>query len=98
MSGGAPLKKEVMDFFKVAVCPMFVEAYGQTEGCGGEFFTIGFETTQGTVGRCSDVCEMKLVDVPEMNYLSTDTDENGNPEPRGEIWVRGPSIIKEYYK
>lgn len=33
-----------------------------------------------------------------MGYLSTDKDENGNDFPRGEICLRGHSIIPGYFR
>lgn len=44
----------------------------------------------GTVGVPVPSCEIKLIDVPEANYFSTNT------PPQGEILIRGPSITKGY--
>lgn len=38
-------------------------------------------------------CEVKLVDVEELNYKTTD-----QPYPRGELCVRGLNIFRGYYK
>ena len=98
IAGGAPMNKDVMDFFKVAYGVPFFEAYGQTEGLGAEFCTLGHEAKSGSVGGPFEQHEFKLVDVPQMKYLHTDKDKNGNPSPRGELWIRGPNVIQGYYK
>jgi long-chain acyl-CoA synthetase len=55
--------------------------------------TIALDPESGHVGGILPSLEMKLVDVPEMDYFSTDKDEFGNPLPRGEICTRGASIF-----
>ena len=38
-------------------------------------------------------CELKLIDIPEMGYLHTN-----QPNPQGEVAMRGPNVALGYYK
>ena len=69
------------------------EGFGQTETNAGLSITQKDDTQSGHVGVPVPCCEVKLVDVPSMNYTSKD-----KPEPRGEICIRGYQLFTEYYK
>ena len=45
------------------------------------------------VGSPVPCVEVKLIDQPELGYLSSN-----KPRPQGEVWIRGPSITAGYYK
>ena len=59
-----------------------MDGYGATE-CGGIC----------TNGKLNSGVGAKLVDVPEMGYFTTD-----KPYPRGEIVIKGASIIPGYFR
>lgn len=92
-SGASPLSPDVMDFLKICFGGEVNEGYGMTEtSCVISAMDSG-DNLSGHVGSPSPACEIKLVDVPEMNYTSDD-----QPYPRGEICVRGPIIFQGYHK
>jgi len=93
VSGSAPLSAVTASFLKVCFAEMMGEGYGLTETCATGTSTDAEDVVYGHVGSVSPCVEMKLVDVPDMNYYSTD-----EPEPRGEVWLRGASIFGGYYK
>ncbi|MEW5312614.1 MAG: hypothetical protein WDW38_004237 [Sanguina aurantia] len=89
----SPISDEVLDFMRICFGASVMEGYGMTEAaCTIAFTRIGDFTT-GHVGAPIPCCEVKLVDIPAMNYLTTDL-----PYPRGEVCVRGPSVFQGYYK
>ena len=89
VTGAAPLHPDVQNRLKVTFCCPVVQGYGQTESSGA--MTIGFTTdnSSGHVGGPLRNCEIKLVDVPELNYLTTNKNEEGELLPQGEICFRG---------
>ncbi|EOY05625.1 Long-chain acyl-CoA synthetase 6 [Theobroma cacao] len=92
-SGASPLSPDVMDFLKICFGGRVVEGYGMTETSCVISCIDESDNLSGHVGSPNPACEIKLVDVPEMNYMSDD-----HPYPRGEICVRGPIVFRGYYK
>ena len=98
ITGSAPIAADVLRFLRIAFSATFLEGYGQTEHCAGGVLVHHFETEEGIIGGPVPTLEVKLSDVPDMNYLSTDVDDQGRPCPRGEICFRGPVVFPGYYK
>ncbi|KAI8064419.1 hypothetical protein BC940DRAFT_306204 [Gongronella butleri] len=92
LSGGAPLSVETQKFLSVCLCPI-LGGFGMTESCGMSTVMAPEQFGYNHVGSPVPCCEIKLVDVPDANYFSTNT-----PKPQGEVWVRGPSVTKGYWK
>ncbi|KAG7397040.1 hypothetical protein PHYBOEH_001318 [Phytophthora boehmeriae] len=92
-----------MDFCRVAFLSTVVEGYGQTETCGGVTATPFLDLTSGFVGSPNTGVEIRLESVPDMGYLVTDRMHGDGVATvsclgRGEICVRGPLVLKGYFK
>lgn len=84
MSGSAPLSKEIKSFMMICFsCPL-IEGYGTTENCGAASFTSIEDYAGTSVGGIICSLEMKLIDVKEMNYITSrkeiDDDKFNNDE------------------
>ncbi|KAJ3215592.1 hypothetical protein HK099_006295 [Clydaea vesicula] len=94
VSGSAPISGEVLDCLRCCFSCEVLEGFGQTETAAvASVCWPGDYRAGGTIGPVLPCTEVKLVDIPDMKYLSSDL-----PCPRGEIWVRGPNIMREYWK
>lgn len=98
VSGSAPINTDVLNFLKIAFCCPVIEAYGLTESTAAATATRMEDPESGHVGGPIHCVEIKLVDVPDSNYTSKAIDESGKAAPAGEVCLRGPTIIKGYFK
>lgn len=90
MSGSAPIQPHVIQWFRAVLGTTIVEGYGQTETSAATSAYLMGDTVPGHVGVPPPEWEIKLCDVPEMNYLASNN--------VGEIVVKGPGVFKGYYK
>lgn len=83
------------------------EGYGQTENSAAATITWPDDYEIGHVGGPLACNEIRLEDVEDMGYLSTDTRHGADPDRgveglpccgRGEVCLRGPNVFKGYYK
>ncbi|KAI5679343.1 hypothetical protein M9H77_10293 [Catharanthus roseus] len=92
LCAGAPLANAVIERFRRRFPNAAVaQAYGLTETTGGATRTLPGESQRlGTVGRLVSDCQAKIVD-PD-----SDNDKGLTPLRPGELWIRGPSVMKGY--
>jgi len=103
ITGAAPMPGYLMEFIKLVTNAPMVQGYGLTETTASGAISNLSDTTVGHNGVPPKACEIRLMDVPEMNYTrddKADVDEKTKdvPMPRGEIQIRGKVIFKGYYK
>ena len=95
--GSAPMDPELMNFLQCSLSCKIVEGYGQTEDCAGVLISSQYDRVCQHLGGPGFNSEIKLVDVEELDYRSTDIDiKTGISQPRGELCVRGPLLFKGY--
>jgi long-chain acyl-CoA synthetase len=90
VSGGAALPVELLHGFERAFGVPILEGYGLSETSPAICFNqLGFPRKPGSIGRPLFATEMRVVD---------DQDRDAPQGERGEIIVRGHSVMKGYYK
>ncbi|KAI8612947.1 long-chain-fatty-acid-CoA-ligase [Chytriomyces sp. MP71] len=93
LSAGAPIPKSTQEYLNVTTARV-VNAYGMTETTAGLIIqAVQDSTFLGIVGAPLTSGEVKLVDVENTGYKVSNL-----PKPQGEVWFRGPTVMRGYYK
>ena len=98
--GAAPIEGEVLEMLKICFCCPIIEGFGQTENGASGTVSNMEDPLSGHIGPPMMSAELKLINVPEMNYTVNDMgnfDGQLVPMPRGELLIRGPCVSKHGY-
>ena len=87
-AGRAEQSQAVQITFVCVPCVYCVRA----EACAATSIGTMGDRNLGQTGPPLSCCEVRLEDIPDMKYLSTDK------HPRGEICVRGPNVFAGYWR
>ncbi len=93
VSGSAPIDPTLHQFLRVVFANKFSQGYGLTETYAIALVQTEGDFSAGNCGAVTPASEVCLMDVPDMEYFSTD-----KPYPRGEVLIRGPTVFQQYYK
>ncbi len=98
ISGGGALQPHVDEFFNFIGIPV-LEGYGMTETSPVLAVRTWDNLVIGTVGPVYPATEVRIVDLQDGSILYPDSARKGGGRGlRGEIHVRGPQVMKGYYK
>lgn len=90
--GAQPIPKKLIESIKTTFPSILYDTtFGMTETCGGTSLSLGMENTHkyGSVGKACTGYEVKIVD---------DNHNEVGAEEVGELAIRGPAVMVEYYK
>mmetsp|Transcript_41676 Transcript_41676/g.35081 ORF Transcript_41676/g.35081 Transcript_41676/m.35081 type:complete len:137 (-) Transcript_41676:686-1096(-) len=96
--GSAPIKPEVLDFFKISLGINVMEGYGMTESTCSHSFTKIDDISSGHVGYQNSNNIMRLKDHTELGYTSDNVAENildGMRVWKGEICFKGGCMFEK---
>jgi len=98
VSGGGALPIEIDKFFNYVGIPV-LEGYGMTETSPVLAVRKIDDLVMGTVGPPIPGTEIRIVDIEtgEIQYPNHNYPYQGRGR-RGEIWARGPQVMKGYYR
>lgn len=90
LSGGAPMSAKTQEFLTVVFGCSVGQGYGLTETAANCTIQRYWDVQEENIGGLLSTCEVKLRDVEDWKHT--------DPNPRGEVYIRGPAVSKGYYK